>query len=128
MPRRPGDWLRQARADLESARALRSAGRYEGCAFFAHQAAEKAIKAVWEARGVEARGHAVSSLAERLDDVPPEVADSARRLDRHYVGARYPNTLPEGAPADVYTELDAEQALRDAGTLLADVEGRLPDA
>ncbi len=128
MPRRPGDWLRQARADLESARALRSAGRYEGCAFFAHQAAEKAIKAVWEARGVEARGHAVSSLAERLDDVPPEVADSARRLDRHYVGARYPNTLPEGAPADVYTELDAEQALRDAGALLADVEGRLPDA
>lgn len=128
MPRRPGDWLRQARADLESARALRSAGRYEGCAFFAHQAAEKAIKAVWEARGVDARGHALSSLTGRLDDVPPEVADSARRLDRHYVGARYPNTLPEGAPADVYTELDAEQALRDAGTLLADVEGRLPDA
>jgi HEPN domain-containing protein len=128
MPRRPGDWLRQARADLESARALRSAGRYEGCAFFAHQAAEKAIKALWEARGVEARGHALSGLTEPLESVPPEVSDAARRLDRHYVGARYPNTLPEGAPADAYTELDAEQALRDAATYLAHVEGRLSDA
>ena len=128
MPRRPGDWLRQARADLESARALRVAERYEGCAFFSHQAGEKAMNALWESRGVEARGHALNGLTEPLDDVPREVADSARRLDRHYVGARYPNTLPEGAPADVYTELDAEQALRDAETLLAHVEGRLSNA
>lgn len=128
MPRRPGDWLRQARADLESAHALKSVGRYEGCAFFAHQAAEKAVKALWETRGVEARGHALTGLTEPLESVPAEVSDSARRLDRHYLGARYPNTLPQGAPADVYTELDAEQALRDAAAYVAYVEGRLSNA
>ena len=128
MPRRPGDWLRQAQADLESARVLRAAARYEACAFYAHQAGEKAIKAVWESEGVVARGHSLNGLAEPVEDVPSEVREAARRLDKHYIGARYPNTLPQGAPADSYTELDAEQALADAERILDHVEGRLRQA
>ena len=128
MPRRPGDWLRQARADLESARVLTSAGRYEGCAFFAHQAAEKAIKALWEARGVEARGQALTGLTEPLEFVPAEVSDSARRLDRHYVGARYPNTLPKGRRPTCTRSSTRSKRFATRPRMFAYVEGRLSNA
>lgn len=40
-------WLRQADDDLEASRALEVAGKYAQAAFFAQQAGEKALKAVW---------------------------------------------------------------------------------
>ncbi len=126
MPRRPRDWLVQAAADLESAKALRAVRRFESCCFYAHQAAEKALKAVWESQGVEARGHGLNGLSEPLDDVAEATRDAARRLNRHYLGTRYPDAHHEGAPAELYTELDAEQALADAERILDDVRRRIP--
>ena len=60
--------------------------------------------------------------------MPTDVRAAAKRLDKHYIGARYPNALPEGAPADSYTELDAEQALAEAKIVVDYVEGRIPTA
>ena len=128
MPRRPRDWLRQAELDLAAARELQAATRYESAAFFAHQAAEKAVKAMHEAEGAEARGHSLVELLGPFSDVPSGVADAARRLDRHYIGARYPNAHPAGAPGDLYTELDAEQALRDAEAVVVHAQGHVPPA
>lgn len=53
------------------------------------------------------------------------VLDAARRLDKHYIGARYPNSHPAGAPGDLYTRSEAEQAFADASTVLEDVRRRL---
>ncbi len=46
MPSRAQDWLRQALRDLEHAEDARKAGRHEWACFAAHQAAEKAVKAL----------------------------------------------------------------------------------
>jgi HEPN domain-containing protein len=46
MPNRALDWLKQAERDLEQAADSRRAGRHEWACFAAHQAAEKAIKAL----------------------------------------------------------------------------------
>lgn len=56
MPERSLDWLRQAEADLRHAHHARDDGDYNWSAFAAHQAAEKAIKAVSHCRHLDAWG------------------------------------------------------------------------
>jgi len=50
----------------------------------------------------------------------PDVAlvNAARELDRHYIPPRYPNSYPEGAPYEYYTEKDAERAIAHSGKIL----------
>jgi HEPN domain-containing protein len=48
MPERSRDWLRQAEADLRAARDSRESEHFEWAAFASHQAAEKAIKALYQ--------------------------------------------------------------------------------
>lgn len=126
--RRADDWLRQAELDLAAATDAMTMGHFEWSCFGAHQAAEKAIKAVHESLGTEAWGHSATGLLAGLDDVPPDVTEAAKGLDKHYIPARYPNSHPEGAPGDLYTERDASQALADAHTVLDHVRSRLPPA
>ena len=46
MPNRWNDWLKQAERDLEQALDSQRAERHEWASFAAHQAAEKAVKAL----------------------------------------------------------------------------------
>jgi HEPN domain-containing protein len=99
MANRAGDWLAQAERDVEHARASQRDGRHEWACFAAHQAAEKAVKAVHLAQGQEAWGHVVAQLLRELPlEAPPELIDRARVLDNFYVPTRYPNGHPAGAP------------------------------
>jgi HEPN domain-containing protein len=120
MPNRSEDWVRQARRDLDHARRARESGDFEWACFAAHQAAEKAVEAVYQARGQEAWGHTLSALLPGLLSDPehdPLVA-RAKALDKHYIPARYPNGFASGAPMDFYTQEDADKAILDAGTIL----------
>ena len=114
MPSRADDWLRQALRDLAHARDTLEDGVYEWAAFAAQQAAEKAVKALFQSLGAEARGHSVTQL---LASLPPAVRPSeaaiedAKELERHYIGPRYPNSYPEGAPGDFYTAVEAQRAI-----------------
>ncbi len=126
--RRPADWLRQADLDLSAAEDADRSRHYEWACFLAQQSAEKAVKAVHESFGTEAWGHSVVGLLAELDGVPEAVIDAAKGLDKHYIPARYPNSHPGGAPGDLYTPRDAEQALGDARTVMEHVRSRLPSA
>ena len=117
MVSRAGDWLRQAERDLEHARRSMELGDYEWACFAAHQAAEKAVKAIYQKLGIEVWGHSVSRMLEQLPaehGVPEGLIDGAKELDRHYIPTRYPDFHPEGAPMDYYTRADAERAIRHA--------------
>ncbi len=116
--RRPRDWFRQAELDLEVATLARDHGRFEWACFAAHQAAEKAVKALHQATGVEAWGHSVGALLGGLAEVPDAVVEAAKGLDKHYIPARYPDAHPAGAPGELYTEREARRALDDAGTVI----------
>ena len=107
--------------DLDHARKSLSLGDYEWACFAAQQAAEKAVKALYQALGIEVWGHSVSRMLEHL---PPEhkptaeLIDKAKELDRHYIPTRYPNFHPEGAPMDYYTEEDARRAVKHAEEII----------
>ena len=121
MPNRAGDWLSQALRDLDQARDSRQAGRHEWAYFAAHQAAEKAVKALHLRRGQEAWGHVVVRL---LQELPAEVhaesalVERARVLDTFYIPARYPNSHSEGAPFEHYGPLQSEEAIGYAGEIV----------
>jgi len=128
MTDRSGDWLAQALRDLGQAGDSQVAGRFEWACFAAHQAAEKAIKALHLARGQEAWGHLVRRLLEELPEsvpVPPGLIESARVLDSFYVPTRYPNGHVEGAPFEHYGSLQAREALEHAGAILAFVRAQM---
>ncbi|HKB24097.1 MAG TPA: HEPN domain-containing protein, partial [Methylomirabilota bacterium] len=60
------DRFKQAERDLEQAEDSRHAGRHEWACFAAHQAAEKAVKALHLHLGQEAWGHVVAKLIREL--------------------------------------------------------------
>jgi HEPN domain-containing protein len=118
---RSGDWLRQAESDLRHARNASKDGDFDWAAFASHQAAEKALKAVFQKRHQEAWGHTLSVLLANLATaagVTPELLDRAKALDKHYIPTRYPNGFERGAPVDFYTRDEAERAIADAEAIL----------
>ena len=112
MAERSLDWLKQAEKDIEKAKLDLEASYYEWACFTAQQAAEKAIKALFQQLHAQAWGHGTKSL---LENLPYEdrftCLDDAKFLDKLYIPTRYPNGLPQGIPHDYFTKKDAEQAI-----------------
>lgn len=121
MPNRSIDWLRQAHRDLEQAEESRRAGRHEWACFAAHQAAEKAVKALHLQMGQEAWGHVVAKLLRELPQglaVPEELVERGKVLDNFYIPTRYPNGHPQGAPFEHYGRLQSEEAIKHARAII----------
>ena len=104
------EWLRAAEDDLEDAKVLLRAGRYAGAAFHAHQAAEKALRAVIIAarRELPPRIHNLLELARILGVRDEKLLEALRRLNPHYRVARYPDAA-NGVPMEVYSESIASE-------------------
>lgn len=122
MPSRRDDWLRQAQHDLEVAGTTRQAEQYDWACFAAQQAAEKALKALYQHHHAEGWGHVLDTLIEGLLPDEPELAhlrNMAKTLDKCYIPTRYPNGLDRGAPADAYTDDEAGQAIDYAQQIVA---------
>jgi len=121
MPRRSGDWFRQAESDLQHAKHALENGDYEWSCFAAQQAAEKAIKAIYEKSGKSTRGHSILGLLKGIEsefNIPEVFYSYARVLSRYYIEARYPNGFPEGAPVDYFDEKIAGEAVSAAEEIL----------
>ncbi len=128
MVSRARDWLKQALRDLEQAEDSRQAGRHEWACFAAHQAAEKAVKALHLHMGQEAWGHVVAKLLRELPEAvraPGGLVDKGRVLDTFYIPSRYPNSHSEGAPFEHYGPLQSDEAIRYAGEIIAFVRPQL---
>jgi HEPN domain-containing protein len=124
------DWYTQARHDLDQAAASADAGRYDWACFAAHQAAEKAVKALHLRLGQEAWGPVVARLLAELPSAqaaPPDLIDAARVLDTFYIPTRYPDSHAEGPPFEHYGRLQGEEALRRAGDVIAFVAEALAE-
>ncbi len=119
MTHRWKDWLAQSKHDLGQAVASQRDGRHDWACFAAHQAGEKAVKALHLAQGQKVRGPVISRLLCHLSPPPPtDLIDRARILDNYYVPARYPNGHVEGPAFEHYGSLQSSQAVTYARNLL----------
>ena len=106
-------WLDTARKDLDYARLAARAGFHAHACFNAHQAAEKAVKAIHYAQGARiVLGHSIRQLIENLNS--PGLAallSAARQLDLYYVPARYPTGLDDGTPEEAFSSDQSSGAI-----------------
>lgn len=119
-------WLDTARKDLDYARFAAAAGFHAHACFNAHQAAEKAVKAIHYGRGARAvLGHGIRQLVERLDIPSLEaLLSAARQLDLYYIPTRYPNGLDDGTPDEAFSADESSRAIglaRDIVAAAADI-------
>jgi len=115
------DWFRQAEADLRHARNALDDGDFEWSCFATHQAAEKAVKAVFQKAGMDAWGHTLTALIGRLPQIKSaadNIVNCSKILDKHYIPTRYPNGFDSGAPTDFYTEEEAQKAIQCAEEII----------
>ncbi|MDQ7040160.1 MAG: HEPN domain-containing protein [Rhodothermus sp.] len=126
---RARDWWVQAEADLRHARHALEDEDFEWACFAAQQAAEKALKAVFEQRGQQVWGHSVTRMLQALEDqgvsIEEALLNAAKTLDKLYIPTRYPNGLAEGAPTEFFTRPEAEHAIRCAEAILRFSHGLL---
>ena len=128
MPDRSLDWLSQGLRDLEQAEDSRHAKRHEWACFAAHQAAEKAVKALHLHLGQEAWGHVLAKLISELPEAASASADlveKGRVLDNFYIPTRYPNGHVAGAPFEHYGPLQSEEAMRYASEIIQFVRSQM---
>ncbi|WP_440060019.1 HEPN domain-containing protein [Thermogladius sp. 4427co] len=109
-------WLDEALWDLETAEILHREKRYNAAAFYSHQAAEKASKALLYYVNEAPWGHSVRLLLQRFSEargisISEELMVCARELDRHYIPSRYPNAHPAGTPHEAYDEETSRRAI-----------------
>jgi len=125
-------WLKTGEDDLEAAVVLRENGKFPQACFYAQQAGEKALKAVWYRADADPWGHSIRRLIEDLESVDLNLYERLKSLlragtllDRFYIPTRYPNGLPELTPAEAYLEEDAEECIRQANEILGAVKSLL---
>ena len=96
--------------------------------FCAHQASEKAVRALNLHLGQEAWGHVIAKLLRELPEsavVPTELVEKGRVLDNFYIPPRYPNSHPQGAPFEHYGPLQSEEGTRYAREIIEFVRSQM---
>ena len=120
--------MAQAERDLAHARRDLEDGFYEWAAFSAQQAAEKAVKAVFQRLGAVAWGHSVADLLFELSktfEVPEDLIKAALALDKAYIPSRYPDAHPSGTPSARFTRSESAALIQHAEAILAFGKGLL---
>ncbi|MCX8175774.1 MAG: HEPN domain-containing protein [Candidatus Bathyarchaeota archaeon] len=120
-------WL-QALEDLETAKVMLETRRYYASAFFSHQAAEKALKALFIhlKREISPKTHNLLELLEGLNIVNEDVVDAAIELNPEYVVSRYPDAA-NGVPAQMYNERIAKERYEKALRIVGYCKGKLEE-
>lgn len=128
MASRADDLLRQAKHNLEVSRKIIPDGFFDMVCFHCQQAAEFAVKALFNSINGEAWGHIVYEMIEELpDDLRPdeELRERVRILDRYYIPTRYVNSHDKGAPMDHYGPEDAKEAIEIASAIYEFCESKI---
>ncbi|MEM4619254.1 MAG: HEPN domain-containing protein [Desulfurococcaceae archaeon] len=103
------------RLTLESAKKDHVNRDYNWSCFKAHQAAEKALKAILWGLGSPRIGHSLVELGNVLKSIGIEISidiyEALVRLSKFYIPTRYPDVWSEGVPEDYYTESESREAI-----------------
>lgn len=115
------NWLELAEKDLEQAQNALNEDDYEGSCFASQQAAEKAVKALYELLGLPRSSSKISKL---LKDLPPQFTPSenviyeAITLDKLSFSMIEEEDDESNISEDYFTRKDAERAIKGARMIL----------
>jgi HEPN domain-containing protein len=118
---RSEDLLKDADDFLGAAKDLLVSRRWAKVCFNSQQAAELALKAALNSLGLEVKSRDLSLLLRELATYEPDVetlTDLAKRLDQYYIPTRYANAFHSGSAMEHYTQGQADEAVRQAETIL----------
>jgi HEPN domain-containing protein len=123
-------WFRQAQHDLKVAQENLKDRFYSDACFMAEQASQKRLKAFLFFTGERfIPSHSVTKLAldcAKRDKGFEAIIDGAKLLDKYYIATRYPDALAgPSAPFEVYTQREAQEALKYAQKILNLVRKRV---
>ncbi len=118
-------WWEQAQADLLAAQDILTLEHWFASAFFAHQAAEAAVKTLFivRERRESPRTHNLPAIGERLQ-APEDILDALTRIGPSYTMSRYPE-MANAVPAKAFNREMAERIVSQAEKVLAWVEEQL---
>jgi len=120
-------WVRAGREDLADAEDALNRGRWFRAAFFAQQAVEKALKALFFVvrREEPPRIRTVTELYAMLKEsgfaLPPELEQQLYILNKYYTVTRYPDAA-NGLPSESVDRVEAERAYKLAKEVVEYVE------
>ena len=115
------DWFNEGEMDLQRAHRSLEAEDYSWACFAAHQAIEKAMKAliIGLGRRTPSRTHDLTELFREMADLGLEASEAdLSDLSQYYVTARYPNAGLH-RPSLSFTQPQAERAIRIAEEMFA---------
>lgn len=117
---RSRQWFDAAINDLIAAKTLMDHGMFAHACFLSQQSAEKGMKGFIAIEQNPARSHSLGELLSALPQDARLIDLEPSRLDRFYIGTRYPESLPEGASIQKsFGKRDALDAISTAeGTVL----------
>ena len=116
-----GNWLKQARRDLEAADVNFKARQFYVCVFLCQQASEKGLKSVILKKTKELiKTHDLKFLAKKAG-APIDLQMKASFLTPYFVESRYPD-FEEGIPADAFNKIEAKETLKQTRAILDWVE------
>lgn len=119
-------WLKQAKIDLANAEWNVKGRFYAQACFLSQQSAEKALKAVlYKVGRRKILTHSTFTLSNECSEYFKEfkgIRELCTTLDKHYVLSRYPNSIPDGIPHEIYTEKEASDSISHSKRVLNLVE------
>ncbi len=128
-------WLRQAEYDLKVAEWNQQGGFFAPACFWAQQGAAKSLRAFLFMSREDARE--TRSVADLLDRAMTyeedfrKFAGTSKSLDIYYKTSRFPDAIPGGIPAEIITDKDSRDAIKQASDIISIVvkkrKGYLPE-
>lgn len=119
-------WLRQAEYDLKVSEWNQQGGFYAPACFWAQQSAAKSLRAFLFFNSEDAREtRSVTDLLDRAityEEGFRRFIGSSTSLDLYYKTSRFPDAIPGGIPAEVITEKDSRDSIKQASEILSLVE------
>ena len=118
-------WLKQAEMNLKAAGEALKDKLLFVTAFYSHQTAEAALKALWiyKKKELQPKTHNLIYLGRELN-LPQDLLDCCILLNREYTVSRYPDAA-NGFPFEQYTEEFAQKCLEMAKKILEYVKNEL---
>jgi HEPN domain-containing protein len=119
------DWFRQAENDWEWGHHTLDSGYYAQACFVSQQFALKALKSLCLFYKLDTiKTNSVRKIAQELG-INGEIEEIGKYLDLFYIPTRYPDSLPEGAPVESFTQQQAKDALDKALSILNYVRAKI---